>query len=332
METEALSVALDVVASVGTFVRRIRNEVTSEDVLNKSDGSPVTIADLAAQSLVVHRLEQDEQLPRLPICGEESADVLRDPGNTRLRARVCELVRSEEPGLADADVIDLLDRGSFRPEPGSHSTHWLCDPIDGTKRYLSGHRYSCCLGLVVEGQLRAGAIGCPDLAGGSDGSLVESDTRGSLFGTRVGGGAFRIEPLAMGSRGERVALRLPATLRENKSLLVARSVGGSTLGPRLRDHLVEAGFDPMPVNIDNQCKYAALVTGRVDVLFQYGDDGDSKCAWDFAPGVLLATEAGAKVLDRNGEEFDFSRGSMLQGNRGLRACRPELMELLLSVR
>ena len=331
METEALRLALDTIANVGLFVRGVRGELTSEDVIIKSDGSPVTAADLAAESLVVLWLGRNDQLGSLPICGEETSDLLRDPGMKQLRARVHELVRSVEPDVGEDDLVDLLDRGSFRPEPGSRSTHWVCDPIDGTKRYISGHRYSSCLGLVVEGQLRAGAIACPDLCGASGAPLGEPDARGSLYGARSGGGAFLIESLADGSSGEKHTLEVPSGPPDASSLRIARSVGGTSLRSGLREHILDAGLEPIPVNIDNQCKYVALVTGRADVLFQYGDDDGPKCSWDFAPGVLLATEAGAEVLDRDGGGFDFDQGPFLLANRGLRACRAELMELLLSV-
>jgi 3'-phosphoadenosine 5'-phosphosulfate (PAPS) 3'-phosphatase len=325
MNAEALDAALDATAMSGSFIRSMRPEVHEDDVITKEDDSPVTIADLAAQVLIRLHLEEEAQVPAFPMCGEEGSQLLREPGSDRLRSRVLELVQSMKPSIKDAEMLALLDRGSHRPDPESDPTCWICDPIDGTKRYLSGHRYSSCLGLLVEGQLVCGAIACPDLGGAPHDPVDVADANGSLYGALHGGGAFLIADLPSGSAGRRTRLTLPRRDEENPVVRVARSVGSTGLKP---EH-VWAGLEANGalleiVPIDNQCKYVALATDRVDCLYQHAGspDAEAACIWDFAPGVLLAAEAGAEVLDRAGRPFDFNQGSHLRANRGLAANGP----------
>lgn len=325
LETDALDLALDILALNARFIRESRTLIGPEDVHSKGVEGPVTIADLAGQALLRLRLEGDVRVPVLPLCGEEGSEVLRATGSDRLRARVLELVRSEVPSVGASELLELLDRGAHRPADGGSETYWICDPIDGTRRYLSGHRYSSCLALVVDGRLRCGAIACPDLAGDPEDSLESSDATGSLFGVISGGGAYRIEDPESGARGPRTRLRLAPRPEGDRTLRVARTVTADVLRPESFWSAVgRDGFMIEVVPIDNQCKYVALATGRVDCLYQHAGapDWTPGHVWDFAPGVLLASEAGAVVTDRLGTPFDFDRGSTLAGNRGLLALRP----------
>ena len=325
LKSDALEVALDAMSRSAMFIRRVRADLGPDDILAKDDDSPVTIADLAAQALTRLHLEEDFLVPVLPMCGEESSAILRKPGSDRLRARVHELVQSEAPSIGEAELLELLDRGAHRPVPGAGETFWICDPIDGTKRYISGHRYSSCMGLVIEGELVCGAIACPDLGGRPEDRIDVADPAGSLFGAVKGGGAFRIEELSSGSTGRRHRLDRQPRAAGDRRVRVARSVSSTGLGP---EHVWKAvrgeGASLEEVSIDNQCKYVALATNRVDCIYQHAGSPDhqSSCIWDFAPGVLLVAEASCEVTDREGRSFDFDQGPTLLQNRGLAATSP----------
>ena len=325
MIPEAVDTALDATAMVGTFIRRMREEIGESDVIIKGDESPVTIVDVAAQVLMRINLEEDVRVPALPMCGEESREILLHPDSERFRSRVLELVQAEKPSIGDAEMRSLLDRGSYRAEAGSEGTFWICDPIDGTRRYLSGHRYSSCLALLLDGCLACGAIACPDLGAGPDDPVEARSDHGSLYCAVAGGGAHAIEGLDTGSSGRRTRLRLPDRSDRDPVVRVARSVGSSDLRPKHVWDVLEAnGAVLRTVPIDNQCKYVALATNRVDCLYKHAGSPDSEpgWVWDFAPGVLLASESGAEVHDRDGRPFDFDQGPKLLRNRGLAANGP----------
>lgn len=327
IEDDAMVLALDVLARISGFLRGWRGDLSSTDVIVKPDGSPVTVCDLAAQVLIVTALEGHESLGEVSICGEESATILREPGMELQRSRVFDLVRCADPTLEEDEILAALDRGSVRPESGKDSTHWTCDPIDGTKRYISGHQYSSCIGFVSKGRLVAGAILCPDLSADPEVPVSELDPQGSLFGVVRGHGTFVVDP--SDPRGERRALQLANDLQDPDVVRVARAVGSKNVGKNLEERIRQAGFRAEMVQIDNQCKYAALGTGRVDLITQQGAQGESRSVWDFAPGVLLATEAGGVVRDGSGKELDFNRGALLSANKGLFVASQEVVETRL---
>ena len=325
LKSDALEVALDAMSRSAIFIRRVREDLGQDDVHVKNDDSPVTIADLASQALTRLHLEEEVLVPAFPMCGEEGSDILREPGSDHFRGRVLELVQSEAPSIGEAELLALLDRGSHRPAVGARETFWVCDPIDGTKRYLSGHRYSTCLGLVIEGELACGSIACPDLGGRPEDRVEVADPEGSLFGAVEGGGAFRIEDLPAGSTGRRFCLERQPRADGDQRVRVARSVTSTGLRPgHFWERLSGNGALLEPVSIDNQCKYVALATDRVDCVYQHAGAADHQpgCIWDYAPGVLLASEAGSSVMDREGRPFDFNQGPTLIRNRGLAATSP----------
>ena len=132
----ATDVALQTLSRVMGLLQRGQSTLSAWEVIEKDDGSPVTVYDLAVQALVVNLLEQAGSVGEFPVCGEESAEILRDPGMEPQRARVIELAQSEMPDLESDSVLAAIDRGSARPEPLVRSSHWTLDPIDGTMNFV----------------------------------------------------------------------------------------------------------------------------------------------------------------------------------------------------
>ena len=40
---------------------------------------------------------------------------------------------------------------------------WTLDPIDGTSGFLRGGQYAVCLALIIDGAVKVGVLGCPNL-------------------------------------------------------------------------------------------------------------------------------------------------------------------------
>lgn len=95
------------------------------------------------------------------------------------------------------------------PAPAAHSDmgaspggptgeHWVLDPIDGTRGFVSMRQYAVCLGLLQEGEVVVGVLGCPNLPLGQvtdeDGAPgvpeLGSSNYGCLFMARRGHGAY----------------------------------------------------------------------------------------------------------------------------------------------
>lgn len=320
-DRESMQTAFDVVARVMTFVRENRSSLTEDDIIIKPDGSPVTTRDLAGQVLYVMHLEHELGLHpgELRLCGEETSEILRGPGSSDLRDRIAGLVASAGIHIASDDVPDVIDRGSLRPSPRTGSTHWICDPIDGTKRYISGHSYSTCLAFVRDGRLVAGAIGVPDPPAPVEPGTVDG---GTLVGAYLGGGTY--QSIRDGNGRSLVKRAFDRSSLELPRVRVARSVGHPDLGPGLSRRMAEANLDPIAVEVDNQSKFASLVTGQVDLIAQRGSSVDIRCSWDFAPGILISEEYGVTVSDGTGRSFDFDTGAFLTENTGV-CCAPDFL-------
>lgn len=68
---------------------------------------------------------------------------------------------------------------------------WALDPIDGTKGFLRGDQYAVCLALIVDGTVKVGALGCPNLP--VDPSQPEGE-KGILLSAVCGQGATIVRP------------------------------------------------------------------------------------------------------------------------------------------
>ena len=318
-----LDTAFLATARVMSFLDRNRRHLREEDVITKPDGSPVTLMDLAGQVIYVMSLERalgDDG--SLLLCGEETSDVLRGPAQESRRRRVRELLEGESIRLADDPLLEVIDRGGYRPPVGAGSSHWICDPIDGTRRFISGHLYSTCLAYVREGRLVSGAVGVPDLAAAPLQPIRDDAGSGTLVGARLGAGVFIADP---GDPSRNRPLPPPATgLRTEDGIRFARSVGRASVESPTSRRLELAGLSGVPVEVDNQSKYAALVTGRIDLIARPGDGAGNRCTWDYAPGVLLARESGCRVADGRDRPFNFDTGPLLLENRGVRCAREDL--------
>jgi 3'-phosphoadenosine 5'-phosphosulfate (PAPS) 3'-phosphatase len=49
---------------------------------------------------------------------------------------------------------------------GSTGRHWVLDPIDGTRGFVGMRQYAVCLGMLQDGEVMLGVLGCPNLPQG----------------------------------------------------------------------------------------------------------------------------------------------------------------------
>ena len=106
-----------------------------------------------AQAVVTWVLQQ--RFPDIAMVAEEDAAALR--ANNAMRARVAQLVNEvltehtgRTPNLSVDAVLDLIDCGGS--QGGASGRHWVLDPIDGTRGFVSMRQYAVCLGLLAEGE------------------------------------------------------------------------------------------------------------------------------------------------------------------------------------
>jgi len=173
---------------------------------------------------------------------------------------------------------------------GSSAVRWVIDPIDGTVNFVLGlPQYAVSVAAEVDGRTVAGAVLNP--------------ASGELFHARLGGGAHLGDTRLEGPRDIELSRAVVGTgfgyaaqLRARQAAVVAR------LLPAVADirRLGSASLD-----------LCAVAAGRLDAYFESGLN-----AWDYAAGLLIATEAGCAASGLRGRE---------PGTTMTAVARPELL-------
>ncbi|MYB17937.1 MAG: 3'(2'),5'-bisphosphate nucleotidase [Holophagales bacterium] len=281
--------------------------------LTKDDRSPVTVADYAAQALVSLVLPPEDA-----IVGEETSPDLVTAEGREVMARVADAVRSELPGVAANQVGEAIDRCSNAG--GATGRFWVLDPIDGTKGFLRGDQYAIALGLMEDGEVVGGVLGCPN--------LPSANGRGCLFAAARGRGAWEL-PLDEDGPPRRIGVSSVADSTEAvfcESAVSMHSDRGGHAGIAER-----LGVTAAPVRMDSQCKYGAIARGDASIYLRLPSSATYReKIWDHAAGFIVVTEAGGTVTDAFGRKLDFSLGRTLETNRGVVATNGLLHRKVLA--
>ncbi len=302
-------VAVDAVRRAMEVCRGVQFAITDE-VLEKDDKSPVTIADFASQAMICREL--DKAFPNDPIIGEEDSASLRTPEQKVFLERIREELASVGLLAGTDEICGWIDRGCAQ---GTHERFWTLDPIDGTKGFLRGEQYAISLALLIEGKIQVAVLGCPNLSL-AGGQLSRKDSSsGSLFYAVKGGGAWVVSPDDLDNpRPIRVR-----DVREASQSRVCESVeSGHTSQSRSQQMAEILGITEPPLRLDSQAKYATVARGEAEIYLRLPSrKGYQEKIWDHAGGVLLVEEAGGQVSDVNGRELDFTQGEQLSMNQGV---------------
>jgi 3'(2'), 5'-bisphosphate nucleotidase len=199
----------------------------------KADDSPLTAADLRAHRLIVRRL--GEITPELPVLSEEAAHV------------------------------PFAERSQWR-------RHWLVDPLDGTREFLSRNGEFTVNIALIEGH--APALG-----------IVHVPVTDTTYRGLPGEGAWR-------ERGSEPAERIRVAARSAAPLRVVGS--RSHRGDSLDAFLGRLGAHEL-VAIGSSLKFCRVAEGAADVYPRLGPTSE----WDTAAAhaVLLAAGGGVSALD-----------------------------------
>jgi 3'(2'), 5'-bisphosphate nucleotidase len=300
-----LQIALEAVRGAARVCRAVQERLITPK-LEKRDKSPVTVADFASQAIVCRHLEL--VFPNDPVVGEEGSAELRTPNNAELLGSVISAVAAEEGPAADAwRVLAWIDRGGA---DAKSARYWTLDPIDGTKGFLRREQYAVALGLIEDGEVVAGVLGCPNLPDGAGGA-------GVLFAA-VRGEGTRVFPLWRGGDADGRAVRVAK---------VASSAGARFCESVEAEHsdqseaakiAAQLGITAPPLRMDSQCKYGAVARGDAQVYLRMPTRADYReKVWDHAAGKLVVEEAGGVVTDVTGAPLDFRHGRTLARNSGV---------------
>lgn len=313
-------------ASLATLKMQYQQD---KGVSDKEDESPVTIADFAAQALLICVVNQ--AFPEDAFIAEETSDMLRE--NETLSNRVWLLVDSMRQTAFDLGVpvprdqeemLKLIDLGGKGQGSGSNGRLWVLDPVDGTKTFMKGEQYAVCLCFIEAGLQQVAALGCPNLLfenGRVEETLVDKDGQGLMLTAIRGGGAFSSK---LGDY-ENDSVRLPV-----RSLSTDDTIRftDSKESPHVRLDLhrqIYSHFGSKDGIVHDlwsmQMKYVALALGAVDASVRIPPMRDYRPAtYDHVGGQLIFEEAGGKITDLYGRPFDVTAGRRLYNNWGVTAA------------
>jgi myo-inositol-1(or 4)-monophosphatase len=196
-------------------------------------------------------------------------------------ALILERIRKQFP------THDVMGEEGTRIETGS-DYKWYVDPLDGTTNFAHGYPVFC-VSLAVEHRGKR-------IAG-----IVYDPTRDEMFSAELGGGA-RLNDKAIHvsitpSLGEcLIATGFPSQKRhKNPNIYFYHQLTLRTHGVR------RAGSAALDL-----CNVAS---GRFDGFWEFNLN-----PWDTAAGVLIVEEAGGKVTDFSGGEFQIASRETLASN------------------
>ena len=294
--------ALVAVRAASEVCRGAQGQLLAGHTLTKGDQSPVTIADFAAQAVVCAELT--DRLGAIDMIGEEDSNDLRSPDGAELLDAVTALVQTRRGDAVSAgSVLDWISVGA---SAGASDRYWTLDPIDGTKGFLRGDQYAIALGLIEDGEVILGVLGCPNLQN-PDGSI------GAVFAATAG--------VAQAWYGDATG-PLAVTVAAPMSLADARLCESVESGHSNQDQSVQIadrlGITAEPFRIDSQCKYAAVARGDASIYLRLPTRAEYReKIWDHAAGKFVVEQAGGVVTDVTGAPLDFSRGATLAANSGI---------------
>lgn len=310
--------AVAAVREACAVIRSVQRGLVTQ-ALTKSDRSPVTVADYAAQAVIARRLESER--PEDVLVGEEDAGDLRAAAQAATLEQVTRFVGERVPGATSDAVCAWIDRG--RGAPGAR--FWTLDPVDGTKGFLRGEQYAVALALVEDGVVTVGVLGCPNLspdgrsAIGGPGSLIAAERGGGTYAAPLDGDSWR-------------RLRVSACADPTQARLLRSVEAGHTNVDEMAELVAALGAKAAPVLMDSQAKYGVLAAGEGELLFRLlSPDKPSyrEKIWDQAAGSIVVEEAGGRVTDLDGKALDFARGRTLAANRGIVASNGVLHDAAL---
>lgn len=165
-------------------------------------------------------------------------------------------------------------QGEETGHTGNEDTYWLVDPIDGTSSFIRGLDYCTNMAALVHNGEAVAAV-------------IYDFVRDYTYTAIKGEGAFK--------DGQKITVN---TKRRHRDLVVYSFT--RTQFPLVKEALFELGMRALlPMGAAGHT-YALLAEGKIDgVVALHTHMG----AYDNAPGLLLAEEAGAAVL-----QYDDERG------------------------
>lgn len=343
-----LEVAIRAVQAATRISRHVLVE-SNKGEIQKTDLTPVTVADYAIQAVLTHTLHS--AFPEDGLVGEESAgELLTNPALVQHMWGVIQEVQKQSASASAEEtyppspeslpeLISLCETTTPSGCDSSPSRVWVFDPIDGTKTFLRGEQYAINVALLIGGRQILSVVACPLLDGNApptptvDNSTL--DPRGPeggciLFAVK-GHGAF-VRPI-FGADVEARKLERHAdgvTVEGLKSVNCWKGVDSGVEG--VHEEITKSlgvtfpgcdllGWVP---------RWAVLALGLANMtVWVYKKRERHAKIWDHAGAMLLFEEVGGMITDVDGRDIDLTQGRKFSANFGFVAAPRSIHHVVL---
>lgn len=188
---------------------------------------------------------------------------------------------------------------------------------------MRGGQYAVCLALIVDGDVKLGVIGCPNLPVKS---AEPEGRRGCIFAAVKGQGAEQMTISGVDPTPIVIPPVAPGMLNLLESVEAAHA--DLSFNRRVSELL---GITRPPTQMDSQAKYGCLARGDGGVYLRMPTKaGYREKIWDHASGSLLVREAGGLITNSLGQPLDFGLGRTLGVNYGIVAAGKDVHALVLA--
>jgi 3'(2'), 5'-bisphosphate nucleotidase len=235
----------DLLPQLVTLSRQAGREIltiynTNFEVQHKADHSPLTQADLRAHATLVAGLQA--LTPDIPILSEEASD------------------------------IPFSERNRW-------STHWLVDPLDGTREFVSRNgEFTVNVALIERHRPVLGVVHVP--------------TRDITFSGLQHLGAFK-------QSGDTASVPIQAQRPAARPLRVVSSRSHAAAGGEEYERIL----GPYTVvRVGSSLKFCILAEGAADLYPRFGNTSE----WDTAAGQAVLEAAGGFVVDLQGRPLQYN--------------------------
>jgi HAL2 family 3'(2'),5'-bisphosphate nucleotidase len=303
--------------------RTVQKELAREDCITKKDKSPVTIADFAAQAIVCKVIT--DRFPDIPIVGEERSDALKKPEHKEILDKIIHYIENDDKIseiLNRENLFQSIDLGGGEP---TKQTFWALDPVDGTKGFLRGEQFAIALALIVQGEVKLGILGCPNL------TLPDQQSNQGYLCFAVKNQGTQLLNVESGETRKVNC----SSISDPKMMRFVESYESAHSNQDLQMQIARTlEMERDPVRLDSQVKYGILASGNAEIYLRIPNpktpDYREKI-WDHAAGCLVVEEAGGVVTDILGKKLDFSAGKTLKNNSGVFASVSTIHSRILEI-
>ncbi|KAH0790942.1 Inositol monophosphatase family protein [Histomonas meleagridis] len=283
---------IEIIKPLISMSLNILNEMQTDQVQTKNDGTVVTICDFAIQSLIMDGISK--KFPGDKVFGEEDYSKITPEFLSKVKHVLPE---NFDPVSACSTAIHYIN-------PEDHRV-WCIDPIDGTYGFINNGHFAIATALLVDLKLTLSVTAWPRHSSDITGYPIDGP---AIFVSAKGHGSW-----IFGMDGTHHRVTLPSTITDG--VLYAKPGRFAEFSPRIQ-FLADLLHTNNALRMVSMTKAFVLATGKFSVYGRFHNM--EEFFWDVAPFELFLTEIGCNCTTLDGGPIEYTRdGKVANSKNGL---------------